>query len=37
MRSPLPMTVRDFIAWDPGNHQRYELVDPVYAGTGVTD
>ena len=27
MRSPLPMTVRDFIAWDPGNHQRYELVD----------
>ena len=27
MRSPLPMTVRDFMAWDPGNHQRYELVD----------
>ena len=24
---PLPMTVRDFMIWDPGDHQRYELVD----------
>jgi len=24
---PLPMTVRDFVSWDPGDHQRYELVD----------